>query len=174
MSLDNTLRRLIREVPNFPKPGIRFQDITPVLQDPIAFNGVIETFANLQAAKEADVIAAFDARGFLFGAPLAVHMKKPLSLIRKKGKLPYSTISQGYDLEYGSATVEMHIDAVIVDDGVFLIDDLLATGGTARAGCQLVETLGGVVTGLGFVIELKDLGGREILSDFPITSLVAY
>lgn len=174
MNLDSTLRRLIREIPNFPKPGIRFQDITPVLHDSVAFRSVIETFASLPAAKAADVIAAFDARGFLFGAPLAVHMQKPLSLIRKKGKLPYSAISQGYALEYGSATVEMHIDAVDTDDGVFLVDDLLATGGTARAGCQLVETLGGFVTGLGFVIELRSLEGRELLSDFPVTSLVAY
>ncbi len=172
MNIEARLARFIRDVPNFPKPGIFFRDITPILGNPAAFQLVIDEFVLLDAVRNANIIAAFDARGFLFGAPLACITGKPLALIRKKGKLPFHTIEQSYGLEYGSGILEMHVDSVHIDDAVFIIDDLLATGGTARAGCQLIERLGGNVTGLGFVIEIESLNGRDLLKDYPVTSLV--
>ncbi len=173
-NIEPILRKLIRDVTNFPKEGILFRDITPVLGDAKAFQSVIDAFAKLEEVSSANVIAAFDARGFLFGAPLALQTRKRLALIRKKGKLPFRTIHQAYGLEYGNGVLEMHTDSIYIGDEVFIIDDLLATGGTALAGCQLVERLGGIVTGLGFVIELENLNGRSLIADYPVTSLVQY
>lgn len=168
------LKKYIRTVPDFPKKGISFKDITPLLNDPLAFARCIqelrEKFADVHFGK----IGAFDARGFLFGAALAHATGVPLFPIRKKGKLPYDTVSQEYALEYGMGTLEIHTDAVWRGEQVLLVDDLLATGGTMKAGCELVEKLGGRVAGCALVIELEELGGRKILSGRNVRSLITY
>lgn len=164
----------IRNIPNFPKKGIQFKDITPLLANPKAFSFSIDAMCELYADKSYDAIAAFDARGFLFGSAMAYKQQKPLIPLRKTGKLPYQTVSQQYGLEYGKDCVEIHSDAVQAGDKVLMIDDLLATGGTMKAGCSLIEKLGGEVVGCGFVIELNDLRGREKIGEYNIRSLIKY
>lgn len=162
----------IRDVPDFPKPGIVFKDITPLLQSP---EGLRESIAGLQAACDPssyDVICGIESRGFIFGTALALAVGKGFIPIRKPGKLPHETISETYELEYGSDTVEIHSDAVSAGQRVLMVDDLLATGGTMAAALNLVRRIGGEITACAFVIELGFLGGREKLGDVEIHSLM--
>src|SRR6516165_4761531 len=153
----------IRDIPDFPKPGILFKDITPLLAEPKAFQEAIDRLHERYRATAVDAVAAAEARGFLFAAPLALRLQKPLVPLRKPGKLPHRTYSLKYDLEYGSAELHMHTDGINAGARVLLIDDLLATGGTMRAGCQLIEKAGGKVAGCGFLVELTFLNGRDVL-----------
>ncbi len=166
------LAALIRNVPDFPKPGIQFKDITTLLQHPQAFRHIVDTLAARYAPMGIDVIAAAESRGFIFGAALAYVMGKPFVPVRKKGKLPADCIEITYDLEYGSATLEAHVDAVKPGDRVLLVDDLLATGGTVVAMAELAKRLGGEIVEAAFVVELHPLGGREKLAPIPVFSLV--
>lgn len=167
-------RPFIRDIPDFPKPGILFKDITPLLADPTAFRASVERLAERYGSSPIDAIAAAEARGFLFAAPLALALRKPLVPLRKPGKLPYRTYSLKYDLEYGQAELHMHIDGISPGQRVLMIDDVLATGGTMAAGCQLVERAGGVVHGCAFLVELTFLNGRQKLVGYDLFSLLAY
>jgi adenine phosphoribosyltransferase len=168
------LRQYIRDIPDFPKAGILFKDITPLLAQPRAFRHAIEELARHYAGKNVDVVASAEARGFLFAAPLALQMDKPLVPLRKPGKLPHKTHSLRYELEYGSAELQIHIDAVSAGARVLMLDDLLATGGTMEASCQLIEKAGGQVIGCAFLVELTFLGGRARLQPHEVFSLVSY
>lgn len=168
------LRTVIRDVPDFPQPGILFRDITPVLNDPSAFAAAIDGLANLIADVEFDRFAAMESRGFLFGAPLGLRLEKGLVMLRKPGKLPADVIAESYALEYGETTLEVHRDAIAPGERVLIVDDLLATGGTAAASGRLVRRLGGVVAGYLFLVSLEDLGGARHLADAPVFSLVKY
>jgi len=168
------LAQIIRNVPDFPKAGIQFKDITTLLQHEGAFQYVVDTWKERYAERDVDIIIATDARGFIFGGALAYAMGKPLSLVRKKGKLPHDTISETYELEYGVDTLEMHTDALSKGDKILMIDDLLATGGTMEASAKMVEQLGGEIVEMAFVVELPPLKGRQRLSKYPIHSLVEF
>jgi adenine phosphoribosyltransferase len=168
------LANYIRDIPDFPKPGILFKDITPLLADPIAFQEAIDRFMDHFQHQPIDAIAAAEARGFLFAAPLALLMKKPLVPLRKPGKLPYRTHRLQYDLEYGSAELQIHIDGFMPGAKVLLIDDLLATGGTLAAACQLIEKAGGAVTCCAVLVELLFLKGRDKLRPHEIYSILQY
>ena len=168
------LKKYIRDVPDFPKPGILYRDITPILRSPKAFNHVIENLVGRFEGEAFDSIVAVEARGFLFGAPLAHRLCKPIVPVRKPGKLPADTHVIAYALEYGDTTMEMHVDAISKGERVLLLDDLLATGGTLAAAARLVEMAGGVVAGAGVVIELTDLNGRKELEGYDVYSLVQY
>jgi adenine phosphoribosyltransferase len=168
------LRQYIRDIPDFPKPGIRFKDITPLLADPGAFAAAIAQLADRYRTAGIDAIAAAEARGFLFAAPLALELRRPLVPLRKPGKLPYRTYSLKYDLEYGQAELHMHTDGVSPGARVLLVDDLLATGGTMKAGGQLIEQAGGTVAGCAFLVELGFLGGRAKLAGYDVFSLITY
>ena len=168
------LTRYIRDIPDFPKPGILFKDITPLLAEPRALQYAIDRLAEHYPAGKVDVVAAAEARGFLFAAPLALKLSKPLVPLRKPGKLPHKTHSLRYELEYGSAELHMHIDAVAPGARVLLIDDLLATGGTMAASCQLIAKAGGKVIGCAFLVELAFLGGRAKLHPHEVFSLITY
>ncbi|MCB1145894.1 MAG: adenine phosphoribosyltransferase [Leptospiraceae bacterium] len=160
--MEHAIRKLIRNVPDFPKPGIQFKDITPVLQDPEALKKVIEWFSlTLDSVGQVDLIAGIESRGFIIGSALAVHRNLGFIPIRKPGKLPYQKTRITYELEYGSDALEMHTDAVSTGQRVAIIDDLLATGGTAEAACKLIEMAGAEVAALSVLIELDDLKGRE-------------
>lgn len=165
---------LIRDVPDFPKPGIMFKDITPVLEDPAAFQQVIDLMTEAAVKSGADVIVGIESRGFVFGTPIALQAKLPFAMTRKLGKLPYERITEEYSLEYGTNTVEMHIDALKPGQKAYIIDDLLATGGTAAAATRLVERLGGSVCGYGFMIELGFLDGRKTLGEAPVHALLEF
>lgn len=165
---------LIRDVPDFPKPGIMFKDITPILQSPAATAEVIELLVADARDRDADVVVGIESRGFIFGVPVAMALGVPFAMARKLGKLPYSRISEEYALEYGTNTVEMHTDAIDPGQRTYIVDDLLATGGTAAAAARLVERLGGKVCGYGFVVELEFLRGRENLLGYPICSLISF
>lgn len=167
-------RPFIRDIPDFPKPGILFKDITPLLSDPTAFRASVERLAEQYGRDGVDAIAAAEARGFLFAAPLALILRVPLVPLRKPGKLPHATISQKYDLEYGQAELHMHTDGISAGQRVLMVDDVLATGGTMAAGCRLVEQAGGVVTSCAFLIELGFLKGREKLVGYDVFSLLTY
>jgi adenine phosphoribosyltransferase len=164
----------IRNVPDFPKPGIQFKDITPVLADARLFSGAIDLLTERFKPGSVDAVVGIDARGFIFAAAAAVKLQAGFIPVRKKGKLPYATIEQDYALEYGSATVAIHTDALKPGSRVLLVDDLLATGGTAAAAAALVKKLGGQILEAGFLIELTFLNGRDKLAEFPVRSLVAY
>ena len=168
------IARAIRNVPDFPKPGIQFKDITPVLADARLFAGAIELLTQNFKPGSVDAVVGIDARGFIFAAAAAVKLQAGFIPVRKKGKLPYQTIEQDYALEYGHATVAIHTDALKPGSRVLLVDDLLATGGTSAAAVALVQKLGGKILEAGFLIELKFLNGREKLSGIPIRSLVSY
>ncbi len=168
------LIKVIRTIPNWPKPGIMFRDITTLLQNPKAFAYCIKQFKQHYQNENITKIAGIESRGFIFGAVLAYEMRLPFVLIRKKGKLPAETVAQEYQLEYGTDKIEMHRDAVKIGDRVLIVDDLLATGGTALATCQLVEKLGAVVASCAFVIELNDLKGGEKLRGYDVFSLVKF
>jgi adenine phosphoribosyltransferase len=172
--LESRLKAAIRDVPDFPKPGILFKDITPVLADPKLFRSTIDYFAELHAGSHIDVVVGMESRGFLFGAPLAMDLSAAFVPARKPGKLPYDSIEVSYSLEYGTATLVMHSDAVRRGQKVLVVDDLLATGGTASATCKLVERLGGHVVACCFVIELDFLDGRKTLQGVPVESIVHY
>lgn len=168
------IQRHIREVPDFPKPGISFKDITPLIEDGPAFHAAVDGMAHATEDVDYSRILSAEARGFVFGTALAYRARKGLVLARKPNKLPRKTISASYDLEYGQSSLEVHADAVAEGTRVLVVDDLLATGGTARAMCRLVENAGGVVAGVAFLIELRFLGGRELLAPYPVTSLISY
>jgi adenine phosphoribosyltransferase len=165
---------LIRDVPDFPKPGIMFKDITPVLESPEAFQQVVDLLAADAIAKGAEVIVGIESRGFIFGTPIALQTKLPFVIVRKPGKLPYDRITEDYALEYGTNTVEIHTDAIKSGQKAYLVDDLLATGGTVSAATKLVERLGGVVCGVGCLIELSFLNGRDNLPGLEVTSLLEF
>ena len=164
----------IRTIPDFPEPGIMFRDVTSILQDAEGFHLAIDETKKLLENVDCDVIAGAESRGFIFGAPLAYALGKPFVLIRKKGKLPCETVQQTYDLEYGTATIEMHKDAVKPGQKVVIVDDLIATGGTIEAAAQLVEELGGEVVKIIFLMELAGLKGREKLAKYDVASVVTY
>ena len=166
--------QLIRNIPDFPIPGVQFKDITPLLTDAAAFRTVIDQFAERYAAANVDIVVGIEARGYIFAAPLAYRLGAGLVPVRKPGKLPAKTIQVEYSLEYGTNTLAMHRDAFSHGARVLLMDDLLATGGTIRAAADLVEQLGGKVVELAFVIELTFLSGRERLANYPVFSLVQY
>jgi len=165
---------LIRNVPDFPQPGIQFKDITPVLQDPRGLRAAIDAVAAPLKGKEIDAVVGLESRGFLFGAPIAYNMGLGFVIIRKPGKLPADKIGVEYELEYGSNVLEIHRDSIKPGQRVAIVDDLLATGGTARAAATLVEQLGGVVVGFSFLIELEFLQGREKLGGYDIHSIIRY
>jgi adenine phosphoribosyltransferase len=168
------LRSLIRDIPDFPMPGILFRDVTPLLRDPQGLRTVVDAFAERYRDERLDVIAGVESRGFLFGAPLAAALGLGFVPIRKVGKLPARTIKREYALEYGTNTLEMHADAVQPGERVLLIDDLLATGGTARAAIELIEAVGGSVVAAAFVIELAFLQGRTALGGTDVHALITY
>jgi adenine phosphoribosyltransferase len=172
--LKTLLQTHIRDVPDFPKPGILFKDITPALQDPAALRAVIDHLAAHYADQSIDVIVGIESRGFIFGTALAYAMNKGISLVRKPGKLPWKTHQVSYDLEYGQDTLQIHTDAVAPGQRVLIVDDLLATGGTAEATCQLVEQCGGVVAGCAFLVELSFLEGRARLEGKAPYSILQY
>ena len=162
MNLVEEIKKTIRDVPDFPKPGIMFKDISPILEDQILCSRIVDGFIK-ELTQKPDAIVGIESRGFLFGVLLANKLNVPFIMVRKAGKLPYKTISQQYGLEYGTATIEMHIDALKKNQNVLIHDDLLATGGTAEAAAQLVKQLGANVSGFAFVVELGFLNGKEKL-----------
>src|SRR5262252_7351599 len=168
------IERAIRNIPDFPKPGIQFKDITPVLADSRLFSGCIDLLCDGIKPGTVDTVVGIDARGFIFAAAAAIKLEAGFIPVRKKGKLPYQTHEQEYDLEYGTATVAVHVDALKPGSRVLLIDDLLATGGTAAAAAALVQRLGGKILEISFVIELSFLSGRAKLKEYPVSSLVVY
>jgi len=172
----HVIERLIRDVPDFPKPGIVFKDITPILSDPTAMGLIYEAMAApyIGEHQRIDRVLGIESRGFIFGTPLAQRLEVGFAPVRKPGKLPWKTVSQSYALEYGEDTLELHEDAVHEGERVVVVDDLLATGGTLHAACLLVEQLGAEVAGCSVLIELAFLGGRKKLGERPIHSLVAY
>ena len=165
---------LVRDVPDFPKPGILFKDITPVVQDYAALKEVTEKLAEWAKDKKVDAVVGIEARGFIFGAPVALEMEVGFVPLRKLGKLPYNRVAEAYNLEYGTNTVEMHADSIKPGQRILIIDDLLATGGTAAAAARLVERLGGIVVGFGFLIELEFLEGRKTLEKYDVHALLSY
>jgi adenine phosphoribosyltransferase len=168
------LRQAIRNIPDFPKAGIQFKDITPVLADPKLFSGCIDLLIDGFKPGQIDSVVGIDARGFIFAAAAALKLNAGFVPVRKKGKLPYETHEQSYDLEYGSNTIAIHTDAVKPGSRVLLIDDLLATGGTAEAAAMLLQKVGAKILEAAFFIELKDLQGRARIKHCPVRSLVVY
>lgn len=168
------LKDYIRTVPDFPEEGVLFRDITSVLQDAEGLQLAVNSMQNLVKDLSFDAVAGAESRGFIFGAPIAYNLKKPFVLIRKKGKLPAQTVSVDYELEYGTATIEMHKDSIKPGQRVLLVDDLIATGGTTEAMIRLIESLGGIVAGVLVLIELTDLKGREKIKGYRLDSAVTY
>ncbi|PKM67143.1 MAG: adenine phosphoribosyltransferase [Firmicutes bacterium HGW-Firmicutes-2] len=168
------LKSLIRDVYDFPKEGIVFKDITTVLQDPAGLRFAVDEFEKALTDVEFDLVVGPESRGFIFGVPLAYNMNKGFIPVRKEGKLPYKTKSKEYDLEYGSAVVEIHMDAIKPGDRVVVIDDLLATGGTSKAMVELIEEMGGIVVKMVYLIELSFLNGREVLKGQDIEAIIKY
>jgi len=166
------LEALLRDVEDFPEPGIVFKDVTPLLKDPAAFRTVVDAFVAEAGHGRVDQVVGIEARGFLLAAPVAYHLDAGFVPARKAGKLPFTTHAITYDLEYGSATLELHTDAVGPGDRVLIVDDVLATGGTAKATVELVEGLGATVVGCHFLLELGFLEGRSVLGDTPVWSLL--
>jgi adenine phosphoribosyltransferase len=168
------LKKFIRDIPDFPKKGIIFHDITPLLQNAGAFLAAIERMAEMLNGREIDYLVGIESRGFIFASALAIKLRTGLVIVRKPGKLPYVTINASYDLEYGSDSLEVHRDAIHNGSRVVLIDDLLATGGTAKAAGDLIGKLGGEIAGYCFLVELTELGGGNKLSPYPVWSVVKY
>jgi adenine phosphoribosyltransferase len=168
------LREKIRDIPDFPKPGIVFKDITPLVKDPATLRLAVHQLLHPFLGKEITAVAGMEARGFVFGSLVAWELGLGFVPLRKPGKLPYDVQTVGYDLEYGSAALEVHIDALGAGDKVLVVDDLLATGGTAKASCELIESLGAEVVACAFVVELDALGGRNTLSNYRVHSLLHY
>ncbi len=167
------LKDYVRTIPDFPKPGIMFRDVTSVLQDADGLQAAVDSMQGLIDV-DCDVIVGAESRGFLFGAPIAYNLHKPFVLVRKKGKLPCETIEETYDLEYGTATIEIHKDAIRPGQRVVIVDDLIATGGTTEAIIRLVERLGGQVVKVVFLMELAGLNGREVLKGYDVASAITY
>ena len=170
------LKDYVASIPGFPKEGIIFRDVTPMLQDPAAFKESIKQIADYAKDKNIDIVVGPEARGFLFGCPVAIEIGAGFVPVRKPGKLPRETVSKSYDLEYGSNTIEMHKDAIKKGQRVLIVDDLLATGGTVEAAIQLIEEMGGVVAGVALVIELKDLKAADALraKGYDVFTLLKY
>jgi adenine phosphoribosyltransferase len=168
------LKKIIRNIPDFPVKGVQFKDISTVLQDPNALKISIDEITKLLEGVDFDIVLGPESRGFIFGVPIAYNLNKGFVPIRKPGKLPYKTISKEYELEYGKNTIEMHIDAIKKGDKVVIIDDLLATGGTSKATIELVEQVGGTVEAIVFLIELEQLNGRELLKGYNVKSVLKY
>jgi adenine phosphoribosyltransferase len=168
------LAAVVRNIPDFPQPGIQFKDITPVLADPHLFSGCIELLTGNFDPGSIDAVVGIDARGFIFAAAAALRLKAGFVPVRKKGKLPFKTYEETYELEYGSSTVAIHIDAIRPGSKVLLVDDLLATGGTAAAAAKLLKKVGAQIVEVTFFIELGFLNGREKLKEFPVRSLVVF
>ena len=168
------IEEYVRSIPDFPEPGIIFRDVTSVLQDADGLHMAIDKMQELLADTEFDVLAGAESRGFIFGMPIAYNLHKPFVPIRKKGKLPRETVSVSYDLEYGSAEIEMHKDSIKPGQKVVIVDDLIATGGTIEAAIKLVEQLGGEVVKVVFLMELAGLKGRERLNGYDVASVICY
>jgi adenine phosphoribosyltransferase len=168
------LRNAIRDIPDFPKKGIIFKDITPLLAEPALFKLAVDTLANRHEESRIDRVCVVESRGFLFGSAVAYRLGAGIVPIRKKGKLPHETLEAAYDLEYGTATLQVHVDAFEPGTRVLLIDDLLATGGTAEASARLIEQLGGKIIEIQFLIELAFLNGREKLTKYPVFAPIVY
>lgn len=161
-------------IPDFPEPGIMFRDVTSVIQDAEGLQLAIDSLQDLLADLDFDVLVGAESRGFIFGMPLAYNLHKPFVLVRKKGKLPRETISKEYALEYGTAEIEMHKDAILPGQRVVLVDDLIATGGTMKAAAEMVEELGGKVVKIIFLMELAGLKGRDVLEKYDVASVITY
>ncbi len=176
MKLEERINKAIRNVPNFPKEGINFKDITPIMLDSVLSNDMLDHLYDTYKNQNIEAVAGIESRGFLFGYPLAMRLGVPFILIRKKGKLPYDKISHDYDLEYGSATIEIHTDALLKGQRVLIHDDLLATGGSAEAAGNLINKCGAEVVGFNFLVSLDFLNGEEKLHTFSdnIINLVRY
>jgi len=168
------LEKSIRNIADFPKPGIIFRDVTTLIQNKVAFKKSIDLLAKQYKGRRIDKVVGVEARGFIFGSAIAYKIGASFVPVRKKGKLPYKTISTTYALEYGTDTLEIHQDAISPGEKILIIDDLLATGGTVKATADLVNQLGGKILGIGFVIELIDLHGKAKLKDYPVYSLVKF
>jgi adenine phosphoribosyltransferase len=168
------LKDFIRDVPDFPEPGILFRDVTPLLKSPPAFRATIERLCEYVRSREPDVIVGIESRGFIFGTPIAAELGLPFVPVRKPGKLPAARMSVEYSLEYGTGQLDIHADAIERGQRVVIVDDLLATGGTALGAAKLVEMIRGRVTGMAFVIELAALPGRERLEDYDVFAAVVY
>ena len=168
------IEEYVRSIPDFPEPGIIFRDVTSILQDADGLQLAIDSIQDLVKDVDADVIVGTESRGFIFGVPVAYNLHKPFVPVRKKGKLPCETISQEYDLEYGSAVVEMHKDSIKPGQRVVLIDDLIATGGTIEAAIKMIEALGVEVVKIVFLMELAGLKGRERLKNYDVASVICY
>ena len=168
------LRRLIRDIPDFPKPGILFRDITPLLADPSGLALAVELLANPFRGKGIDLVVGAESRGFIFGTAVACCLSAGFVIVRKPGKLPSKRISKSYDLEYGKDSLEMHSDAIVKGQRVLIVDDLLATGGTMTACCDLVRQLGGTIAGIAVLIELAGLGGRKKVAPNEVHSVIQY
>ena len=173
-NLEEILRARVRDIPDFPKPGIVFKDITPLLADEVAFSSVIDEIVVSFGRGTVDKVVGIEARGFIVASPVAYHFGAGFVPVRKKGKLPWETESETYELEYGQETLEIHRDSIAPGERVAIVDDVLATGGTALATARLVEGLGGKIQGMAFLIELGFLGGRERLQGYDILSLLRY
>lgn len=172
--IKNDLKDYVRTIPDFPQEGIMFRDITTVAQDADGLHMAIDTMQDLVKDVDFDVVVGAESRGFIFGTPIAYNLHKPMVLIRKKGKLPWKTVSVDYALEYGTATLEMHEDSIQPGQKVLIVDDLMATGGTAKAIIELVEKLGGKVAGILVLMELEGLEGRKALEPYPVYSAIKY
>src|ERR1019366_6368587 len=168
------LRKLIRDIPDFPKPGVLFRDISPLLAEPSGLALSVELLANPFRGKHIDLVVGAESRGFIFGTAVACCLSAGFSLVRKPGKLPFTKISMSYDLEYGTDTLKMHTDAIIRDQRVLIVDDVLATGGTMKACCDLVKQLGGNIVGVAVLTELMFLKGREKVKPHPVHSVIQY
>lgn len=168
------MKDYVRAIPDFPEPGIIFRDVTSVLQDPDGLALAIDSMKDLVKDLDFDVVVGTESRGFMFGVPIAYELHKAFVPVRKKGKLPMETIEQSYDLEYGSATVEMHKDAILPGQKVVVVDDLIATGGTIEASIKMIEKLGGVVVKVVFLMELAGLKGRDKLKGYDVDSVIIY
>mgnify|MGYP001579189589 CR=1 FL=1 len=171
--MDN-LKKMVRDIPDFPKKGIIFKDITPVLQNPKGLREAVETISNHYKSKKVDIVVGAEARGFILAPTVAFNLGAGFVPVRKPGKLPYEKISMSYALEYGTDTLEMHKDAIKKGQQVLMVDDLLATGGTMATCCKMVETLGGNIVGCAFLIELAFLNGKKVLSKYDVYSLIKY
>lgn len=170
----DSLKQFVREIPDFPKPGILFYDITTLLQNGEAFRQTVEAFARAYGEQKIDTVVGVEARGFIFAAAVAFRLGTGFIPVRKPGKLPYRTVRKTYQLEYGSDTLEMHADAIRPGSRVLLVDDVIATGGTARAVADMIREQGGQVAGVGFVLELEFLHGRKALDGYEVFSILKY
>lgn len=168
------IEEYVRSIPDFPEPGIIFRDVTSVIQDADGLQLAIDSMQDCLKGVDFDVITGLESRGFIFGMPIAYNLHKPFVLVRKAGKLPCETISRTYDLEYGSATIEMHKDSIKPGQKVVIVDDLIATGGSVEAAIKLVEELGGIVVKVVFLMELAGLKGRERLNGYDVASVICY